>query len=92
MLIRDKKIIKEFKSQSVPLGITYLTPDKFDTEMFSLRYGDRLLAATDGIMEAENEHGDMYGKSRILESIESSDHPEYLFDKILNETTIDRIF
>ncbi|MCW9014749.1 MAG: SpoIIE family protein phosphatase [Gammaproteobacteria bacterium] len=84
-MIRGTEIIKELKSQNIPLGIVKQTPDKFDVEMQSIQYEDRILAATDGIMEAENRQGELYGKERILDSVRFAKKPDHLFDKILND-------
>lgn len=82
-LHRDGEIVKKFKSQNVPLGIRRISSDDILIEIIGLNYNDRLIAATDGIIEAENKAGELYGIDRILKSIENSKKPEYLFDKIL---------
>jgi CheY-like chemotaxis protein len=84
-LVRNNKIIKTFVSSNLPLGITRMDPDSISAEMISLEFGDRIIAATDGIMEAENSLGELYGKQRILDSIISNKHPKQLFDKILTD-------
>lgn len=84
-LIRDGEIVKAFKSKNLPLGIVSVTADAFEMDMASLQYGDRLLAATDGIMEAENDDGEFYGIDRIIESIHSVENADSLFEKVLND-------
>ena len=84
-LCRDGKIIKTLKSQNIPLGITHQTSDSYTIDMVPLQFGDRIIAATDGIMEAENGEGEFYGKERILKSIEEAKKPEIIFDKIIND-------
>ncbi len=84
-LYRNGKIIKTFSSNNLPLGIINQKGENIKIEMASLEYGDRLLAATDGIMEAENDLGEMYGLERLLESVNANKKPEYLFDKVLND-------
>ncbi len=84
-LIRDGEIIKTFKSKNLPLGIISVTADTFEMDMASLHYGDRLLAATDGIMEAENADGEFYGVARIIDSINSAENADSLFNKVLND-------
>ena len=82
-LVRNNKIIKTFSSSSFAMGIEKNSPDDISSEMVSLEYGDRIFVATDGIMEAENREGELYGKQRILDSINENSRPEFLFDKIL---------
>jgi two-component system, HptB-dependent secretion and biofilm response regulator len=84
-LVRDNKIIRTFPSANLPLGIMKMNSDTISAEMVSLEFGDRILAATDGIMEAENDKGEMYGKQRILDSITANKQPEKLFDNILKD-------
>jgi len=83
-LVRGNKIVKTFASSNLPLGIMKISSDSISAEMVSLEFGDRILAATDGIMEAENKEGEMYGKQRILDSITSNNIPENLFNAVLN--------
>ena len=84
-LCRDGEIIKTFRSMNLPLGITALQPDDFDFEMISIEVGDRLIAATDGVMEAVNKQGEMFGLDRVLGSIKGATKPEFIFDKLLHE-------
>ncbi len=83
-LYRNGEIIHTFKSKNIPLGISKLTSSQFEIEMHTLEYGDRLIGATDGIMEANNPEGEMYGLDRMLKIFESTDKGEDLFDSILS--------
>jgi CheY-like chemotaxis protein len=84
-LYRDGKIVKTFKSLNLPMGIIMQSPDGFSYEMESLHYGDRIIAATDGLMEAQNAQGEYFGKERVLNSINSCKSPDMMFDKLLND-------
>jgi len=84
-LCRDGEIIKTFHSMNLPLGITSLQPDDFDFEMIPIEFGDRLIAATDGVMEAVNKQGEMFGLDRVLASINGATKPEFVFDKLLHD-------
>ena len=83
-LCRGGEIIRTFKSQNLPLGIIKQSPDNFAIEMETLAYNDRIIAATDGIIEAENQNGEMFGKQRILDAIASVKQQEVVFDTILD--------
>ncbi len=85
-LYRDGKIIRTFQSQNIPLGIVKQSPDNFIIEMETLAYNDRIIAATDGIIEAENKQGELFGKHRMLEAIASVSDPDLVFDTILDKS------
>ncbi len=83
-LWRSGEIVKVFESQNIPLGISSQPGDNFIIEMADLEYGDRLFVATDGIMEARNSRGEMFGTHGIRESIGRARSPETVFDTILD--------
>ncbi|RDH84676.1 MAG: hypothetical protein DIZ80_04195 [endosymbiont of Galathealinum brachiosum] len=82
-LFRKGEIIHTFKSKNIPLGISKLASSQFEIEMHTLEYGDRLIAASDGIMEANNSDAEMYGLDRMLKVFENTDQGTDLFDAIL---------
>lgn len=84
-LYRNGEIVRTFKSMNIPLGISKMTSSQFTVEMEPLEYGDRLYAATDGIMEANNESGEMFGLPRLLQAFEENKKSEELFDSILHK-------
>ncbi len=84
-LYRNHKIIRIFKSRNIPLGISAFSSTQFDVEMEPLQFGDRLFVATDGIMEATNESGEMFGLDRLLSIYESNSDCAQMFDSILAE-------
>ena len=83
-LYRNGEIVHTFKSKNIPLGISKLTSSQFEIEMQTLEYGDRLIAATDGIMEANNPAGEMFGLGRLLKVFEDNQQGEMLFKTILS--------
>jgi len=84
-LYRNGKIVHTFKSRNIPLGISKLTSSQFEIEMQTLEYGDRLIAATDGIMEANNPAGEMFGLKRLLKIFDETVSGDKLFDTILSD-------
>jgi len=82
-LYRKGEIVHVFKSKNIPLGISKLSASQFEIEMQSLEYGDRLIAATDGIMEANNSQGEMFGLGRLLKIFEENTNSKELFDSVL---------
>ena len=59
----DGRICSISGARQLPLGIH--CDVAFDQEQFTLRYGDELLLYTDGIIEACNPAGDMFGVDRL---------------------------
>ncbi len=84
-LYRKGEIVHTFKSKNIPLGISNLLPSQFEVEMQTLEFGDRLIASTDGVMEANNPKNEMFGLPRFLKIFEGNTNPDKLFDSILVE-------
>ena len=83
-LIHDGKIKKCFSSASLPLGISYVDNSRFPVQMELIGYGDRIIASTDGLMESANSKGELFGRKRVVEAIESAQADEFIFDNLLN--------
>lgn len=86
-LYRNNKLVRTFKSKNIPLGISHVLPSQFDVEMETLQFGDRLYVATDGVMEATNASGDMYGLDRLFEVFDGNSKNEGLLDTILTSVS-----
>lgn len=70
-------------STHLPLGV--LGNHRFNDSLvdFSLQYGDRLFFWSDGILEARNEAGEMFGQQRLEQVIASgSRNPDQVFESI----------
>jgi len=67
MLLHDSKTgdVKEVKTQHMPLGI--LSSDEFESDTLSIDMADtqKLFLYTDGVTEAKNTLGEMYGVERL---------------------------
>lgn len=59
-------------SQHMPLGI--LTAEEFDssTQNYQLALGSRIFAYTDGVIEYQNPHGEMFGEERLSQAVEQN--------------------
>ncbi len=70
-------------SRHLPLGI--LEPERFNdaTEVFKILVGDRAYLWTDGIHEAQNSDGDMFGAARLQQIMKDNTVPEQLFSEII---------
>ncbi|MEM8593501.1 MAG: SpoIIE family protein phosphatase [Pseudomonadota bacterium] len=73
---------KAIKSKHLPLGV--LDSEKFcmKIDAFSMKQGDRLLMCSDGILEARNSEGEMFGTDRILNVLDTLSPEKDLFDSI----------
>ncbi|MFW2373295.1 MAG: ATP-binding SpoIIE family protein phosphatase, partial [Gammaproteobacteria bacterium] len=82
-IIRENQIVHEFKSKNIPLGIKDMQADHFDIQMERIGYGDKLLMASDGIVETENSSGEIFAKHRLDKCIENSPQDGDLLREIL---------
>ena len=64
LLVRDRDIVARFPSTSLPLGVM---ENLIDPEMVHhpLTPGDHLMLMTDGVTEARNADGEMFGSERV---------------------------
>lgn len=83
-LVHKGNIKKRFASSGLPLGISQLGHDGITIEMEVIDYNDRLIAATDGLMESTNINDEMFGQQRIVDIIESSEQEDKIFDNLLD--------
>ncbi|MEM7100283.1 MAG: SpoIIE family protein phosphatase [Pseudomonadota bacterium] len=69
------------ESAHLPLGI--LTPDRFseETQIFEVNTSDRLILATDGVIEARDAQGEYFGSDRLEDIIRTSKIDE-MFDEV----------
>ena len=69
-------------SRHLPLGV--LEPDRFydGYEAHPLALGDRVFLLSDGVLEARNEHEQLFGEQRLLDVLDNGHPPAALFDEI----------
>jgi len=75
------------KAGGIPVGID--ANPKFSCKTFHLEIGDVLLAYTDGITEAENRDGELWGMQRLSNLLRSCEGAtsEQIIERILNEVS-----
>jgi DNA-binding response OmpR family regulator len=71
------------RSTHLPLGVLPEKSFKDDVQFYDLDEGDRIFMWTDGIHEARNPAGDMFGEERLLDVFAKSREPASVFDEIL---------
>ena len=71
------------QSQHMPLGI--LKDNEFDdaTEVYNIEVGDKLYLYSDGVTEAHQADGEMFGSQRLKDILIS--HGDNRFEQVLNE-------
>jgi len=86
--IRDSKtgdIKNKLKSDHIPLGINQTTTSRFDVETIPLCQDDQLILYTDGLTDAMNIEGDMFGEDRLEKCIEDNKDNASIFSSIVQE-------
>jgi CheY-like chemotaxis protein len=74
-------------SRHLPLGV--LTPAAFNDqcEFYPLELGDRIFLLSDGVLEACNNQGELFGEARLLEVFANNHEPAQLFVEIQQALT-----
>ena len=67
------EITSEIKAGNLPLGIVK-TKAKYTAVSIPLNHGDSIYLCTDGITEAENMDGDMFGEAAYHRLLQTTDH------------------
>jgi len=75
--------IETIRSNHLPLGVLSNSQFKTDCMHFELELGDRLFISSDGIHEARNEHGEMFGEDRLYSVFNRCEKPKDVFENIL---------
>lgn len=82
LLSNKGQTLKSLRSRHLPLGV--LSSEQFDDEMteHSMDFDDRLFMWSDGIVEARDAQGDMYGEERLQSLFKQGLAPDALFDAV----------
>jgi DNA-binding response OmpR family regulator/serine phosphatase RsbU (regulator of sigma subunit) len=82
LLSDDGKTLKTISSNHLPLGV--LSGEKFDAEMteYPMDLGDRLYMWSDGVIEARNADGDLFGEARLNSIFTRGLAPDVIFDTV----------
>jgi signal transduction histidine kinase len=70
------------ESKSLPLGIAPDIDFKDNFHHLRIEEGDRVILATDGVTEARNSNGELFGQQRFIEAINKRDSQSYILDKL----------
>lgn len=80
--------LKSLRSHHLPLGV--LSSDQFDVEMteHSMDFEDRLFMWSDGIVEARDSSGNMFGEERLQAVFKQNTHPDLLFEAVKESVSV----
>ncbi len=87
MLRQDNTRVESLKSTHLPLGV--LNNEQFSDTLteYTMSDGDRLFVWSDGIVEARNPTGEMFGEERLQNVFRKASNPQHVFDDIQHALT-----
>ena len=80
--VEKQSVSAHFASSDFALGMFDNDQLQGDVQMIELAEGDRIFIYSDGITEASNTNGEMFGEARFMGCFENNSEPEHLFDEI----------
>jgi two-component system, HptB-dependent secretion and biofilm response regulator len=80
----QNRSIHPIKSTHLPLGVLSSRAFKDNCEEYDLVNGDRLYLWSDGIHEARDANGEMFGEAKLMDVFKQNTKPEKLFDEIIS--------
>jgi len=78
----DNKV-EHIKSRHLPLGVLSSSAFNPETQAFAFKPGDKFYMWSDGIIEARNEQGELFGEERLFSTFNGS-NSDLFFDNIIN--------
>ncbi len=86
LLKSESKDLIKISSKNLPLGVLAESSFKNNMEVYNVEPGDRICMLTDGIVEANNAQGEMYGFERleqvVQQSLDKKETLKYLVDDV----------
>ncbi|WP_041523333.1 fused response regulator/phosphatase [Gilvimarinus agarilyticus] len=82
-LYRRDGSVEQIKSTHLPLGVLTNKKFKADPALISMEQGERLYLWSDGIHEARDTEGEMFGEERLLAAFAQNTQAPVLFDELL---------
>lgn len=77
-----------FPSNSLPLGIVGNSELNAKIEIIPIESGDRIYVYSDGIIEAEDANGSLFGMTRLLNMFSSNIEPDKVFNEVKKAVSI----
>ncbi|HEX5843838.1 MAG TPA: SpoIIE family protein phosphatase [Pseudomonas sp.] len=87
-LLRSSGERLPLKSRHLPLGVLEPTAFNDKYEVYPLELGDRVFLLSDGVLEACNQQGELFGEARLLEVFARNRLPAGLFSEVQQALTL----
>lgn len=81
---KQSNTYERIKSRFLPLGVLSSRDFKVEPEVHSLYEGDHLLLWSDGIQEARNDTGKMFGEGGLNAVLDAATNADDIYDQILH--------
>ena len=81
---QDGENINSIKSNNLPFGIKNNIDSDYEIENFKINYGERIIAFSDGLIEASNSSSEHFGISNLLKTVSNNTSQDTMFASILN--------
>lgn len=75
--------LERYRAKNLPIGVIDSSELDLNMEIIPVRPGDRFYIYTDGVIETENQAGDMFGANALLDVIANSGEKENIFEHIM---------
>ncbi|MBF0186815.1 MAG: SpoIIE family protein phosphatase [Magnetococcales bacterium] len=86
LVVRAGRVATRIESRHLPLGIHELLMPEEAVQSITLDSGDRVYAYSDGVIEADDSKGVMFGQARLEEIVtQEPDERECLLEQVLEE-------
>lgn len=82
LLYGDGQPRQPLVSRHLPLGILETAAFSDRCEIYPLSPGDRIFLLTDGVLEACDRRGELFGEERLLALLDTNQQPQVLFEEI----------
>ena len=79
----NQEIKNKIKASHIPLGIDEATINNFQLETIDISQEDQFIIYTDGLTEAKNANGEMFGYQSLDQCLESNRNKEFVFASIV---------
>jgi hypothetical protein len=77
-----KEVVHQFKSRNYPLGVSEKIAFTNSVENYFINEGERLVLYTDGIVEARNQSGDLYGIDNVIQGLTGSSR-QWIIEQVI---------
>jgi len=75
----------EVRARGMPLGL--MPGSLYEDQELILDYGEQIFMYSDGLLEAHNPQGDMFGQERIMESLAAPQNGKQMIEGLLDKLT-----